>query len=920
MNQNDKIRKDNNEYELLPNSVIISDRLKPIRVILPVIVIITVITVMCVFSYMQRKHTIQNIEQVTNQIAEYIAGNIANEMDYAESSIKFASSTVSRSMTSDTLENPAELIKPMIVNSPFDGIEYIRADGMNVMNIGEPFDASDRVYYIEGMKGNTGVWNNFHPKTSKETLMNFYTPIIYEGKISGVLTGYIAATTQITPLFEKKLCGQDIHGFLVDENDMVICSTFESEYVKDLSLDMFLDRFGIAEDQKLKVHDTIDHAAEAAVFYAGPGGEGRICVTTIPGTEWKVAILVPENSFNAIINKNTRDSVFAIIIISLILVSYAAFVLLENIKRRREIAEENEKLGEENRIFNEENKRAFKEISEIRDINASANMGTWRIEFIDGRKPRMYVDDTMKKLLGVMGVERTPEETYMDWFDHITPRALSSVLESIGRMKLGKFDENTYMWIHPYKGERYVRSGGTAQKIQGGYLVSGYHYDVDEVVRGDLAKVEMLKDALNKKNDYYNVLGTLAGIYNSLQVIDLAEDTIVVFTERDKEQDFADPKQGASEMLAAFMSGLATDECRERALEYTDLKTLADRMQNKQYLAAQLIGKGIGWFVAGFIAMETGADGRPVRVIFTTQSIDEEKRQEEILIHRTRTDELTGLLNRRAYEEDIYQHDVIPATEHFVSMSLDVNGLKVVNDTLGHAAGDELLIGASQCMKKSLGPYGQLYRTGGDEFIAILTCDSRKLKEILDDFEETMAKWTGRLNDHLSISYGYISGEEEPEMSVRQLGVIADQRMYEAKSAYYRKTGVDREGNQDAHRAVCGLFTKILKINITDDTYQIINMDMTEKTPEKGFSDRISSWLSSFGTGGQIHPDDLREYLHKTDIHFLKNYFAENESYFSFIYRRKYGDVYKHVMMEIIPANDYSDENQSLYLYVKTIE
>jgi len=82
------------------------------------------------------------------------------------------------------------------------GIEYIRPDGMNVMNIGEPFDASNRPYYIEEIKGNTGVWNNYHPKTSKETLMNFYTPILYQDKIAGVLTGYIAAKSQIAPLFE----------------------------------------------------------------------------------------------------------------------------------------------------------------------------------------------------------------------------------------------------------------------------------------------------------------------------------------------------------------------------------------------------------------------------------------------------------------------------------------------------------------------------------------------------------------------------------------------------------------------------------------------------------------------------------------------------------------------------------------------
>ncbi|MCR4745791.1 MAG: sensor domain-containing diguanylate cyclase [Lachnospiraceae bacterium] len=920
MYQNEKYRDKTGKYESLHNIVLMSDRLNPVRIILPIIVIISIIVVMCVYTYMQKKIIIKDVEKVTDQMAEYIAGNIARDMNYAKSSIRLASSTISESMTSENLEDPAEIITPMVANTPFGGIEYIRSDGMNVMNIGEPFDASDRVYYIEGIKGNTGIWNNFHPKTSKETLMNFYTPIIYNGKICGVLTGYIAATRQIAPLYDTKLYGQDIYGFLVDENNMIICSTLNYEYVQDLSLDLFMDNLGFDEDQKLRLNNIIVNAREVAACYKEPGGNGRVCVTTVPGTDWKVVISVPQKSFNAIINKYTKNSVITIFIISLILISYAAFVLLKNIYRRREIAKENAKLEEENRIFDAENKRAFTEISEIRDIIASANMGTWRIELVDGKEPRMYVDDTMKALLGVAGTERSPEETYNDWFNNISTQAVPSVLESVARMKRGNFDENTYLWVHPSKGERYVRCGGTAQIIPGGFLLSGYHYDVDEVVREDLARVAMLKDALNEKNDYYNTLGTLAESYNSLHVIDLLEDSIIEFSAKEKFRDIVNHDKGAGEKVAQAVGQLAADECRERALEYTDLKTLAERMKNKKYISTQLISKRIGWFLASFIAMETDADGRPTRVVLTTQSIDEEKKYEEKLINKSRTDELTGLLNRRAYEEDIYEHNDIPDHEYFVSISLDVNGLKVVNDTLGHAAGDELLIGASQCMKRCLGSYGKIYRTGGDEFIAVLFCDDKKLKEVLDNFEKTIAGWKGKLVDSLTISYGYISKEEEPEKSVRELAVIADKRMYEAKSAHYRKKGMDRRGNKDAHSALYKLYSKILKIDISNDTYQIIDMDSMEQTAEKGFSDKISSWLSEFGKLGQVYPDDLQEYLNRTDIQFMRDYFMENKKSLSVFYRRKFGEEYKMVMMEIIPANDYSETHQSLYLYVKQLD
>lgn len=330
-------------------------------IILAIFVSITILMVLINYTYIQRNNVIESAEQVTNQMAEYIASNIANQIGYAKSSINLSAVTVAQTMTSKELENPAEIIGPMVDNTPFGGIEYIRSDGMNVMNIGEPFDASDRVYYIEGIQGHTGVWNNYHPKTSKETLMNFYTPLIYKGEIAGVITGYIKATSQIVPLFETRLYGQEIYGLLVDENNMVICSTIESEYVQDQTLDMFMKRFSTSEEQNQHIANILNNANEKASIYKEVKGEGRICVTVIPNTEWKVVIIVPAKSFNGIIYENTKTSVSSIILISVIIVLYAAYVLLRNFRRRRDIVAEKNKLQIEN--------------LEIRDIIASANMG-----------------------------------------------------------------------------------------------------------------------------------------------------------------------------------------------------------------------------------------------------------------------------------------------------------------------------------------------------------------------------------------------------------------------------------------------------------------------------------------------------------------------------------------------------------------
>lgn len=284
------------------------------------------------------------------------------------------------------------------------------------------------------------------------------------------------------------------------------------------------------------------------------------------------------------------------------------------------------------------------------------------------------------------------------------------------------------------------------------------------------------------------------------------------------------------------------------------------------------------------------------------------------------TDELTQLNNRKAYEDDIVNYPDVPPEADFVYVSIDVNELKIANDTLGHNAGDELLKGAAECIRRCLGPYGKAYRIGGDEFAAILFANEERLEEIKKDFQTSVWDWSGEENDHLSVAVGYVTKREFPQMTVVEMAKIADQRMYGEKANHYSKKGVDRRGRQAAHTALCELYTKILKINLSEDSFQVINMDLAEQTEEKGYSMKISEWLYNFAASGQVHPDDFEAYCEKTNLDFLKEYFQGQKTSISIFYRRRYGEEYKQVMMEMIPANDYSDENQTLFLYVKSID
>lgn len=152
-------------------------------------------------------------------------------------------------------------------------------------------------------------------------------------------------------------------------------------------------------------------------------------------------------------------------------------------------------------------------------------------------------------------------------------------------------------------------------------------------------------------------------------------------------------------------------------------------------------------------------------------------------------DQMTGLQNRRAYSEKVEQlskHLPVPCT---VVMA-DINGLKEANDTLGHEAGDELIIGSAECLRKSFDGIETVYRLGGDEFTVILEKPEAEAKKHLERMEKICAEWKGQFINGISISYGAASSEEfsDPDSLLK----AADRRMYEYKEHYYQSAGKER--------------------------------------------------------------------------------------------------------------------------------
>lgn len=194
-------------------------------------------------------------------------------------------------------------------------------------------------------------------------------------------------------------------------------------------------------------------------------------------------------------------------------------------------------------------------------------------------------------------------------------------------------------------------------------------------------------------------------------------------------------------------------------------------------------------------------DESPLAHIAIFQDVTERKKSEAELYRLAFYDELTGLPNRRLFEEMVYRSlELAKRRKSFCSVSiLDLDGFKLINDSFGHATGDELLIQISERLQNTVrgydsvsrweqssddASYVELARFGGDEFLLLLT-DFHELsmidgisQRILDDVSKPY-----KIQGHEIILTGSLGVSVFPNDgdSIDLLLKKADASMYQAK-------------------------------------------------------------------------------------------------------------------------------------------
>jgi diguanylate cyclase (GGDEF)-like protein/PAS domain S-box-containing protein len=182
-------------------------------------------------------------------------------------------------------------------------------------------------------------------------------------------------------------------------------------------------------------------------------------------------------------------------------------------------------------------------------------------------------------------------------------------------------------------------------------------------------------------------------------------------------------------------------------------------------------------------AIPTVDGSKPRYLVGISQDITERKSYEERIAHIAHHDALTGLPNRKAFSDHMARLLDAPAIEPFALFYIDIDHFKHINDSMGHPAGDALLVEVARRLRSLVGRRDLVARLGGDEFALVVMLDGRGpeafARTVMEAFERPFA--LDGAEEYVACSVGVaLAPRDGSDVTVLQRN--ADLALYAAKA------------------------------------------------------------------------------------------------------------------------------------------
>jgi len=323
-------------------------------------------------------------------------------------------------------------------------------------------------------------------------------------------------------------------------------------------------------------------------------------------------------------------------------------------------------------------------------------------------------------------------------------------------------------------------------------------------VSRDITERRRAEDALREAEERFR--GAFEAAPVGIALVDLAPQTLGGFLQVNAALS-AIAGRSTEELLGSALQGISHPEDVKGELELLgDL--LAGAAGSHSIEARFLRPEGEVVWASVSASIVRDANGSPLYAIVQLQDVSERKRFEGQLQYLADHDALTGLLNRRRFEQELRQQVALADRYRWrgAVLVIDLDNFKYINDTLGHAVGDELIGRVGSVINARLRRTDTVARLGGDEFAVMLpeTPTDQALR-VADELREEIGSQSvvgGGRSMRLTVSIGVSRFGGETKTSAEAVLVNADIAMYEAKAGGRDRIELlDAEGPKTKMRA-----------------------------------------------------------------------------------------------------------------------
>lgn len=290
-----------------------------------------------------------NRQRIMQQNANYVADSARQRASEIDRILSEASEQIGMLSyyLSDYLTAPVvtpEDLQRLEEHSSFDYVRFVNADGLNISSDGRENDATDREYYQEGMAGKSGTSVTLNSRITNETLVNFYTPVYYEGQIIGVLRGVFLAQVRMQQLLESTFFGVEATTYLCLQDGTVIAGCGPDLYYgyENGVRKLLLSESGLEPEMVERVTNAFREGRSTSFTFFDGRNTGNGFITRLSANNWYLLQTFPAQVTGSFFRESIHTGVVLVFSLVGLFVLYIAFVLFTSHRQRRRLMAENQ--------------------------------------------------------------------------------------------------------------------------------------------------------------------------------------------------------------------------------------------------------------------------------------------------------------------------------------------------------------------------------------------------------------------------------------------------------------------------------------------------------------------------------------------------------------------------------------------------